>query len=183
VSTNNAVLEAETTAPVPRRLGLVDDRQSATPVDLLELAQELGRGTGRWDRMGAERPTERTYHLLQRDADVEAWLIAWPTGGHLELHDHGQSNGAFWVVDGRLEELYAHQRGATSSFGHRRHWAGSGVGFGPGYLHDVRNADVAPALSVHVYSPPLESMTFFSMEQAGAVPARLEERSSATWEH
>jgi hypothetical protein len=41
-----------------------------------------------------------------------------------------------------------------------------------GQLHDVGNASHAPALSIHVYSPPLSRMTFY--DAAGRSALRTE---------
>jgi Cysteine dioxygenase type I len=57
-----------------------------------------------------KRAAQRALHPSGRrvDADVlaaiaaghEAWVICWPSGGLLDLHDHGGSAGAFSVVSG-----------------------------------------------------------------------------------
>ena len=39
--------------------------------------------------------------------------------------------------------------------------------FGPRHVHDVINASVQPAVSVHAYSPPLMSMRRFEFGPAG----------------
>ena len=41
--------------------------------------------------------------------------------------------------------------------------AGSSVKFGRHYIHDVRNAGADAAISVHAYSPPLSSMTYYDV--------------------
>jgi hypothetical protein len=51
----------------------------------------------------------------------------------------------------------------------RRRVAGDGVGFGPRYVHDVRNLSEAPAVSVHAYSPPLTTMSFYDLDETGAL--------------
>jgi len=44
--------------------------------------------------------------------------------------------------------------------------------FGPGYVHDVRNAAAGSvAVSVHAYSPPLSSMTGYNLTPGGLVTA------------
>jgi len=52
--------------------------------------------------------------------------------------------------------------------------------FGPWYVHDVINASVQPAVSVHAYSPPLTSMRRFEFGPAGLerVSTETAERSS-----
>jgi hypothetical protein len=90
----------------------------------------------------------------------------------LVLHDHGGSSGAFHVVDGVLEE--------TSTTRQSRHYqrrlvaAGQGVSFGPHYVHSVVNPELAAATSVHAYSPPLTSMTFYDQTPTGLVVNRVE---------
>jgi len=44
------------------------------------------------------------------------------------------------------------------------------VGFSKHYIHDVRNAGERPAVSVHAYSPPLTSMTYYDLEAGELIP-------------
>jgi predicted metal-dependent enzyme (double-stranded beta helix superfamily) len=90
--------------------------------------------------------------------DADAWLIRWAPGSVLDLHDHGPSSAALAVVEGRLVERHR-SRGSTRL--HRRVLArGEAVWFGPDHLHAVENRHPHTAASIHVYSPPLEQMTF-----------------------
>ncbi len=103
------------------------------------------------------------WHLrLHRDQRVDVWLISWlPTQG-TQLHDHGGSAGAFTVISGVLDEsVYVP---TTSGLRRRLHPAGSRVGFDARYVHDVGNTSSAPAVSVHAYSRPLTSMTFYDLD-------------------
>lgn len=115
--------------------------------------------------------TERQYQLLERTADYELWVIYWPVDVGLLLHDHGGSAGAFQVVDGLLEETSTTLRGRRLN----RHLIGLGQGksFGPEYVHSIVNPDSAPATSVHAYSPPLTSMTFYSRSRSGLIVSRV----------
>jgi len=87
----------------------------------------------------------------------DAWLIHWPVGTGLEAHDHGGSTGAFAVVSGVLDED-VERDGETVT---RRVPAGQSVTFGGDHVHAVVNRGEAGATSVHVYSPPLSSMSFY----------------------
>ena len=52
---------------------------------------------------------------------------------------------------------------------------GEHVVFGPEYVHDFVNGGPGPALSVHVYSPALRSMTYFDWsDRNGLVGIRTE---------
>jgi hypothetical protein len=115
------------------------------------------------------------------DDDFEAWLLGWPVGEGIELHDHGTSSGALVVVEGTLLETYIHasdwvRPGGRPFLGgsrrhcrgdtprpprHRRLPEGALVSFGPDHIHDVVNGGARQALSIHVYSPRLRSMTFY----------------------
>ena len=57
--------------------------------------------------------------------------------------------------------------------------AGQVRGFGPKYVHDVRNSTQAPAVSVHVYSPPLSVMNRYDFTDCGFV--RLGQEDAEAW--
>jgi hypothetical protein len=116
----------------------------------------------------------RKYELLERTAELELWLIHWPTDGGLVLHDHGGSAGAFHVVAGALDET-------STALGRRtlrleRLFQTAGKSFGPSYVHSVVNSERAAATSVHAYSPPLTSMGFYQSTPRGLVLSRVETR-------
>jgi predicted metal-dependent enzyme (double-stranded beta helix superfamily) len=106
----------------------------------------------------------RTWRLMARTPDFDAWLIAWPRGGRVELHDHGTAAGAVSVISGTLVEAVP-WRDDTGRLTLVRHelWAGATLGFDVGHIHDVTNEADGHALSLHVYSPALTSMTFYDV--------------------
>ena len=53
---------------------------------------------------GAGALTERSWRRVAWTPEFDAWLIAWPLGGEIELHDHGASSGALSVLEGTLTE-------------------------------------------------------------------------------
>jgi hypothetical protein len=46
---------------------------------------------------------------------------------------------------------------------------GDTVVFGEHYVHDVRNVERRTAVSVHAYSPPLSSMSYYDVEHGQLV--------------
>ena len=118
-----------------------------------------------WELATGEQPTERAFQLLLSTEHYDAWLIHWPAGTGLEAHDHGGSYGAFAVVDGRLDEDVVVDGRVRST---RTVLVGESVRFDGGHVHAVVNRSGTGATSVHVYSPPLRSMTFHAV---GADPA------------
>ncbi len=116
-------------------------------------------------------PDQRWHQRIYRDRRVDVWLISWlPTQG-TQLHDHGGSSGSFTVLSGALTEAVV-----TGGAGPGRHLrdherrAGSTITFGPHYVHDVRNLGDAPAVSVHAYSAPLSSMTYYDLAEGELRP-------------
>ena len=108
--------------------------------------------------------TRRTWRLMARTSDFDAWLIAWPSGGKVELHDHGSSTGAVSVISGALVEAVPWRDDAGRlSLVRQELRAGATLGFGAWHVHDVTNESDGPALSLHVYSPALTSMTYFDV--------------------
>jgi quercetin dioxygenase-like cupin family protein len=102
---------------------------------------------------------ERWHQRIYRDRRMDVWLISWlPTQG-TQLHDHGGSAGSFTVLSGALTEAVV----GGGKLRDNERQAGDSVGFGPHYVHDVRNTSAAPAVSVHAYSPPLTTMTYYDL--------------------
>lgn len=127
---------------------------------------------GAWARV---RPGAYTRTLVYRDAQVELLVLAWAPGAAARVHDHGGQRCWLQVVDGVLESTdFRRVRG-----GHRPGvavlaTAGERRRLGPGdvdardrsaRLHGVR----APmqdgvAVSVHVYSKPIDRCLVFDLE-------------------
>jgi hypothetical protein len=119
---------------------------------------------------GALDTRRRSWRLMARTPDFDAWLIAWPKGGKVELHDHGTSTGAVSVISGALVEAVPRrdEAGRLSLVRHELQ-AGATLGFGAGHIHDVTNESEEHALSLHVYSPALTSMTFYELTEDALV--------------
>ena len=148
------------------------------PLELLDLLQDYTAEMAGLLPVAEPGLTERKYELLELTDELEIWAIHWPQGEGLELHDHGGSVGALWVVAGSLEEHYLQGRHTVA---HRTLATGGGAAFGPAYIHDVVNAQRAPATSVHAYSPLMPSMTFYRQEAQGLVVDRAEYRADPSW--
>ena len=71
---------------------------------LAAIAAGLASVTVPWELGHDEVPTERRYERVLSTPAYDAWVISWPSGGALDLHDHGGSAGALSVVAGQLDE-------------------------------------------------------------------------------
>jgi hypothetical protein len=139
---------------------------SLNPIELVDytrfVSDEVSAGRYPYVEYDAE---ERWHQRLYRDQRVDLWLISWLPSQGIQLHDHGGSSGAFTVLSGELSEAIYQPGRASLRDLHRL--SGASVGFGREYVHDVRNLSDAPAVSVHAYSPPLTTMTFYDVDDSG----------------
>jgi len=91
--------------------------------------------------------------------DADAWLIAWSPASTVGTHDHGGSQGAVHVLRGSLVERYWDSDDRSSHV--RRLARGATVSVPPDRQHDITNCETRLALSLHVYSPRLSTMSFY----------------------
>jgi len=130
------------------------------PERLLAIVRGLGRDAATWRALAHHDPAERWHLKLSSNPRFDIWLIGWHAHQGVDLHDHGGSAGAFTVVEGQLLETAGDADGTGAL--HETHLSvGSARSFGPGHVHWVVNPTAEVATSVHVYSPPLETMDFY----------------------
>jgi predicted metal-dependent enzyme (double-stranded beta helix superfamily) len=172
------ILRKEGGGRPPRSSSRVEGHAGLGPLELLNVLQDYVTEMAGLVPAATSDLTERQYELLELTDELEIWAIHWPQGRGLELHDHGGSVGALWVVKGALEEHYIE---TPRTIARRTLAAGGGAAFGPSYIHDVVNARPAPATSVHAYSPPMPSMTFYRQEAQGLIVDRAEYRADPSW--
>jgi rhodanese-related sulfurtransferase len=135
---------------------------SRTPEELANIVS-LFASTDEWIDKVRLRAERRWYERLYRGSDYDIWVISWLPGQSTGFHDHGASSGAFVVASGILEE---HRPGERSRVIH----PGKPRAFGPDYTHDVLNVSLAPAISIHAYSPPLDEMNEYELEGSRLIP-------------
>jgi predicted metal-dependent enzyme (double-stranded beta helix superfamily) len=147
-------------------------RSPLSQARLEQLVAGLAARERQW--LGQVRYTAETrwYRRLIDGGDHEVWLLSWLPGQGTGFHDHGGSAGAFAVARGALQEWTA-PAGQPSPVGVTMA-QGAVRSFGPWYVHHVTNASVQPAVSVHAYSPPLESMRRFEFSPDGLMRVTVE---------
>jgi cysteine dioxygenase type I len=126
--------------------------------------------------------TGRRCVQLLATATYQAWAITWGPSTCLELHDHGGSLGAVRVVRGQLVETSTSLRTRALLRSHRLD-AGDILTVGHDTVHEVWNPQQTPAVSVHVYSPPLTTMTFYDERPATYLTPLRTELVSGAAEH
>lgn len=110
-------------------------------------------------------PGERNSVRVHLGSTHDIWLIRWGAGSRTELHDHGGSAGALFVVTGQLVEHRPHPTGVGRPI--RRdlreldHHA-----MPPSHVHEIANESTTTSASIHVYSPPLTAMQHYELTGA-----------------
>jgi len=132
----------------------------------LEIARELARRPGEWGHLVAHDPGRRTFALLRDDDEVTAWVICWMDDHDTGYHDHDASAGAVAVVAGRVVEERPRLGGGPAQ---RAAEAGDSFSFGVGDIHRVRHGGGGPAVTLHVYAPPLRGQGSYVEEADGTL--------------
>jgi hypothetical protein len=137
---------------------------------LLAIARGLAHSAQRWP--GMAQPTRRVWDLIAATQAFEAWVISWPPGGAIELHDHGGSGGAVVVAVGELVEVaVAEDRDGVLATTSTVLPVSASVTFDKAHVHEIVNLGPGPAISVHVYAPRLTAMTYYEFSN-GLLEAR-----------
>ncbi len=142
-----------------------------TVAEFAGLARTVAADRARWEPLVRYDPTTRWYSRLRTGPGYEVWLLSWLPGQGSGRHDHGGSSGVLTVLRGTLTE-----HALTGAGGVRRSLTGGGQRFfAPGYVHEVVNDGLEPAVSLHVYFPGLTEMTRYPARTA---PARSDAGAS-----
>ncbi|WP_329399433.1 cysteine dioxygenase [Streptomyces melanogenes] len=128
----------------------------STVADFVGLARSLAADPTQWEPLVQYDATSRWYHRLRTGPGYEVWLLSWVPGQRSGLHDHGASSGVLTVLQGELTE--------RTERGTRRLDTGSQRVFAPGYVHEVVNDSLEPAVSLHIYYPGLTDMPMHSTQ-------------------
>lgn len=133
-----------------------------------------------WDRLGPllvfdpERYGRRRLHL---DMDCELLMLCWLPGQGTPIHDHGRSWGAARPLLGDLREERYRRLGPGSPLAFQGEAPlGGTVEVGPATLHRIANKGSLPAVSLHLFSPPLAF--FRAFDPATGQHRRVEPRLS-----
>lgn len=144
-------------------------------IDALErFAAALAAVPERWAHLVRHADDGRVYEQIFEDDDVNAWVICWSEDQDTGFHDHDESAAAVTVISGRVRE----DRLTLGGPPHSRE-LGSGQTFSvpPVAIHRVLHAGRGPAVTIHVYSPPLTRTGAYRIGPDGAL-----ERESLPYE-
>jgi hypothetical protein len=119
-----------------------------------------------WIDLVKHDTTQRVYEELLWDEHVTAWLICWMDEHDTGFHDHDVSSGAVAVVSGAVREERLAIEGPLRAGVFR---AGASFHFSAADIHRVSHAGSDPAVTLHVYSPPLLRMGAYVIGDDGVL--------------
>jgi hypothetical protein len=125
-----------------------------TPLQLAELARSAASRVD-VDLLVRRDRDHRFCLQLWCDGTSEGWLLGWLDDQETGFHDHDASAGGVHVIEGAVAEDRLTLGGPHAT---RVVSAGESFSFDTQHIHRMRHHGTEPALSLHVYSPPLESM-------------------------
>jgi predicted metal-dependent enzyme (double-stranded beta helix superfamily) len=134
--------------------------------ELRALANAVLEDRDAWQPHVRAVPERRQYTLLRHDEDVTIWLISWMDGHDTGYHDHDISAGAVAVAQGSVREDRLRVGGAPET---RVYAENEVLTFAVSDIHRVRHESGEPAVTIHVYSPPLERSGAYVFDPSGAL--------------
>jgi hypothetical protein len=134
--------------------------------ELEAFVRELADSPELWIGLVKHDSTQRVYEELISDEHLTAWLICWMDEHDTVFHDHDVSAGAVAVVSGAVREERLAIDGPTRNGVFR---AGGSFHFSASDIHRVSHAGSDPAVTLHVYSPPLLRMGAYAIGEDGVL--------------
>jgi hypothetical protein len=137
-----------------------------SPPELEQVARGIADRPEIWRPLAHTDSDRRHYELVYEDDRMDAWVLSWMPGQGTGFHDHWISSVGLCVADGAIREdqmryaLPAVER--ILSPGMSRHG-------NPSYVHRVQHWAGEPAVTVHVYSPRLDWVGQYRIDDDGVV--------------
>lgn len=144
---------------------LLDEfRRDSRGTRVAQLLGEYAASHGDWEEWALFDQEHYTRNLVHRCGDFELLLLAWGAGQSSPIHDHSSQQCWMAVLDGVVEEVHFRQReGAAPVSANPRRFQPGQVAYIEDEiaLHLVRPADNQPAVSLHLYSNPIDSCRIY----------------------
>jgi hypothetical protein len=137
-----------------------------TPEELEDVARRIAERPELWEPLVRVDSERRRFELVYEDDRMDAWVLSWMPGQGTGFHDHYISGVGLSVAAGGVREdqlvygtshLALHLRSGDTRQG------------GPGYIHRVTHDEGEPAVTIHVYSPRLDWVGQYRLDDNGVV--------------
>lgn len=105
-------------------------------------------------------------NLVIRTDKFEVLVLCWKAGQKSKIHNHADSNCVFKVVEGDLTDTHFVQKGGQviCTSVNELSYGRSSVLSGEHCYHKISNNSKVDAISIHLYSPPLEEYQVIDSE-------------------
>lgn len=141
-------------------------RKPRRPFNATVLAHSLAHQRHIWLSLIDFDPISRSRALISSSPDHDAWLLTWLPGQRSGWHDHADSSGSYLILQGALTELAttltSGDQGPPALQTAALRTRDEQHSFGRRYVHNIANLGPDPAVSLHVYTPPLTVMTTYT---------------------
>ncbi len=146
--------------------GLIPHEGILSPAELENVARDLAVRTELWQPLVHADTGHRRYELVYEDDRMDAWILSWMPGQGTGFHDHYISGVGLCVASGCVREDLMVYGNAHQS---RELRPGDTRQGGPGYIHRVSHHEGLPAVTVHVYSPRLDWVGQYRLDEDGVM--------------
>lgn len=146
--------------------GLVRHDGILDPDELEAVARRIAGTPEIWQPLVREDREQRRYELVYEDARMDAWVLSWMPGQGTGFHDHYISSVGLCVAQGRVRE---DQMRYGMPAVERELGAGDSRRGNPSYVHRVQHREGEPAVTIHVYSPRLDWVGQYRIDEDGVV--------------
>jgi predicted metal-dependent enzyme (double-stranded beta helix superfamily) len=146
--------------------GLLAHDGILTPGELEVVAGLIAERREIWEPLVRTDSVQRRFELVYEDDRMDAWVLSWMPGQGTGFHDHDLSSVGIACVQGGVREDWLRFAQPELEFQLRPGDLRRG---GPGYIHRVRHALGEPAVTIHVYSPRLDHVGQYRVDESGVM--------------
>jgi hypothetical protein len=169
---SSSVQTAPLFVPAAASLGdLVPHDGILSPSELEECAAGIGGRRDLWEPLVRLDTERRRYELVYEDERMDAWVLSWMPGQATGFHDHWISSVGLFAAQGVVRE-------DQMRYGHppieRELTPGTRRSGNPSYIHRVKHIDGAPAVTIHVYSPRLDWVGQYRIDDQAVVRREIQ---------
>ena len=136
------------------------------PEELEDVARRIAENADIWEPLVRVDGERRRFELVYEDDRMDAWVLSWMPGQGTGFHDHDVSSLGLVCVQGSVKEAWLRFGVPELEF---RLGPGDTRRGAPGYIHRVQHAIGEPAVTIHVYSPRLDAVGQYRVDEQGVM--------------
>jgi hypothetical protein len=137
-----------------------------TAGELESMACAIAERPDVWQPLACADSEQRRYELVYEDERMDAWVLSWMPGQGTGFHDHYISSVGLAVAAGAIREDQM-RYGMPAIERHLR--PGDSRSGNASYIHRVQHWEGEPAVTIHVYSPRLDWVGQYRVDDDGVV--------------